>query len=303
MSITKQFTRTLGLAAAAAVTVGVASGLAIAAQASPVPPVASSALVGTWVNTNSASRSVKQIIVTPARAGNVSVDAFGSCTPTLCEWGLVPAIVYGPSVSSTTGTTFQTDQRFLSGGTEWSRTQLQGTVARTAAGLRLTVRELTVFEDGSGRKDYTNTETFKLGEASKPTRTGLSAPGYPLGNRPLLIAGALGSWTNLSPSGGLVKLTISGSQASPTVEAFGQCSPTPCDWGTVRSVTYGSSVTAPVGATALAPYSFGFKNAQLVIRYWLTAAGDERLTVTTYNEFTDGSGRSNYVKTEVFARS
>jgi hypothetical protein len=303
MNITKQVTRTLGLAAAAAVTVGVASAVATAAHASPVPPVANTALRGTWVNTNSSTKSVEQIIVTPIRGGNVSVDAFGACTPTWCEWGSVPAIVYGPSVTAKTGTSFQTDQRFVVNGKEWSRTNLQGTVARTAAGLRLTVRELTVFEDGSGRKNYTNTETFKLGAARKPTRTGLSAAGYPLGNPPLLVAGALGSWTNLHPSGGLVKVTIGGTQTSPTVEAFGQCSPTPCDWGTVRSISYGSSVSSTVGTTALAPYSFGFKNAQLVIRYWLTATGDERLTVTTYNEFTDGSGRSNYVKTETFARS
>lgn len=303
MSITKQFTRTLALAAASAVSVGLASALASAAHATAVPPVANTALRGTWVNTNAATKSVKQIIVTPRRGGNVSVDAFGACSPTLCEWGSVPAIVYGPSVSATTGTTFQTDQRFLANGTEWSRTHLQGTVVRTAAGLRLSVRELTVFEDGSGRKNYTTTETFKLGAARKATKSGLSAAGYPLGNPPSLIAGALGSWTNLNPSGGLVKLTIGGTQAAPTVEAFGQCSPTPCDWGTVRSISYGSSVSSAIGATAVAPYSFGFKNAQLVIRYWLTAAGDERLTVTTYNEFTDGSGRSNYVKSETFARS
>ena len=291
------------VAALATVTIGVAGGLAGAAQASPVPPTASAALTGTWVNTNAGSHSVKQIVIKGLRGGNISVDAFGSCSPSWCEWGSVPAIVYGPSVSSTSGLNFQSNQAFLSGKSEWSRTQLQGHCYKTRTGVRLSVRELTVFEDGSNRKNFTQTETFKPGRGPRPTKAGNPVGTYPLGDRPLLIAGALGSWTNVAPSGGLVKLAIGGTQANPTVEAFGQCSPNPCDWGTVDSVTYGSSISSAVGATALAPYTFGFKNAQLVIRYWLTPVGDERLTVTVYNEFTDGSGRSNYVKTETFKRS
>lgn len=303
MNIVKHVTKSVGLVAAAAVTVGIASSFATAAFASPVPPVAQASLVGTWVNTNAATRSVKQIDIVARRGGNIAVDAFGACTPTACQWGLVPANVYGPNVSSTSGAAFQTDQAFFSGKTEWSRTQLQGSVRRTAVGLRLTVRELTAFEDGSGRHNYTVTETFKPGRGPQPSTTGISAAGYPLGDSPLLIAGALGTWVNPTPNGGLVKVVVGGTQSSPSVEGFGQCSPSACDFGTVSAAAYGSSVSAPVGATALASYSFGFKNEQLVLRYWLTGAGDERLTVTTYNEFTDGSGRSNYTTTATLVRA
>ncbi|HEY8300529.1 MAG TPA: hypothetical protein VIG48_01395 [Jatrophihabitans sp.] len=303
MSAIKQVSKALGATAVAAVVVGLGSGFGSAANASPVPPVASTALAGTWVNTDAATRSVKQIVITGQRGGTIKVDAFGACTPSLCEWGSVPGIVYGPNVSSTTGTTFQTNQRFLSGSTEWSRIALQGTVKKTAAGLRLTVRESTVFEDNSGRKNYTRVEKFKLGKGVSPTKAGNPVSTYPLGDRPLLVAGALGSWTDVAPTGGLVKLVIGGSQASPTIEAFGQCSPTPCDWGAVRSVTYGSTISSSTGAVVLAPYSFGFKHAQIVVQYGVNAAGEAQLTVKTYNEFTDGSGRSNYVSTGVFRRS
>jgi hypothetical protein len=303
MSAIQQVKKVLGASAVAATAVGFASGLVSAAQASTVPPVASSSLIGNWVNTNTASNSVKQIRITGLRAGNIGVDAFGACHPTLCEWGRVPAIVYGPNVSSTTGTSFQTNQRFLSSGTEWSRTALQGSVLHTRSGLRLQVRELTVFEDGSGRKNYTKVETFKLGDGQRARRLGHPVSGYPLGDRPLLVAGAFGTWKNLTPAGGLVQLQIGGSQASPTIEAFGQCSPTPCDWGAVRSVTYGSSISSSVGSVVLAPYSFGFKNAQVVVQYGVNRAGDEQLIVKVYNEFTDGSGRSNYVLTETFQRA
>ena len=68
---------------------------------------------------------------------------------------------------------------------EWSRTTLFGRVVRTDAGLRLNLQELTVFEDGSGRKNYRVDETFKLGKGQAPTIAGNSVSSYRLGNRPL----------------------------------------------------------------------------------------------------------------------
>jgi hypothetical protein len=299
MKVTKHVTKIVGLAAMAAVAVGFAS----AAQASPVPPKASTTLLGTWVNTNPNSGSVKQIVVSPTRVGNVTVDAFGSCHPSLCEWGVVPANVYGATVSSPTGATFQSNQRFLTGDKEWSRTTLLGNVVRTKAGSRLTLRELTVFEDGSGRKNYNVTETFKLGKGLKPTHLGNSVASYVRGTPPALISGALGNWKNVSPSGGLVGVTITGSAANPIVSAFGQCSPTACAYGKVRGITYGPTISATRGATVLAPYTFSFKKAQLVITYSVGSDETERLTISEYNEFTDGSGRSNYMKKESFVRA
>jgi hypothetical protein len=299
MTTMKHLTRIVGLAAVAAAVVGFAS----PAQASPVPPKASTALLGTWVNTNASTRSVKQVIITPNRVGNVSVDAFGSCTPTLCEWGSVPANVYGASVSSPTGATFQTNQRFLSQDKEWSRTTLLGKVAKTKLGLRLTLRELTVFEDGSGRKNYNVTETFARSKAQKPTTTGNSVASYVRGNPPLLVAAARGVWKNTSSTGALTKIKIAGSVANPLVNAFGRCTPTACNWGRVRGITYGASISSARGATLLAPYKFSFKKAQLVITYTRNAKKVEKLTVGEYNEFTDGSGRSNYAIKETFVRA
>ncbi len=299
MSKTKQFTKLFGTAATAALAIGFA---ATSAQASPVPPKASNALLGTWINTNSGSHSVKQIVVSPTKVGNVTVDAFGACTPSLCEWGKVPAIVYGSNVSSTRGATFQTNQRFLSGGTEWSRTTLFGRVLRTKSGLRLELQELTVFEDGSGRKNYKVSETFKLGKGQSPTTGGHPVAAYRLGARPALVAGAFGTWVNPSATGGLASVKIGGTAAAPVVQAFGQCSPSACDWGKVRGITYGASIGSVRGRTVLAPYAFGFKHSQLAITYGHTAKGAEILTIAEYNEFTDGSGRSNYVKHETLVR-
>ena len=293
----KHVTKALGLVALAAAVVATAA----PADATPVPPTASAALNGTWVNTNTATRSIKQIVITPSRTGTVGVDAFGSCSPSLCEWGRVPATVYGASVSATTGMTFQTQQRFLSGRSEWSRTVLFGKVAKTAKGLRLTVRKMTAFEDGSGRHNYQSVETFARGKGVAATKAGNPASGYVMGAPPAVDSGLLGSWTNPTPAGSLVGLKITGTTSHPIVQAAGQCSPTPCNWGMSKAIAYGASISATTTSTVLAPYSFGFKNAQLVITMRHTPTGD-RLTINEYNEFTDGSGRSNYTTTETFVR-
>jgi hypothetical protein len=299
MNPTKYLRRLVGAAALSAAVVGVAA----PAQASPVPPKANPALLGTWVNTNASTRSVKQVVIGPGRVGNVTVDAFGACVPTLCEWGVVPATVYGPTVSSLSGTTFQSNQRFLSNGKEWSRTTLLGSLAKTRLGLRLTLRELTVFEDGSGRRNYNVTETFAKSDGQKPTHAGNSVAGYVRGAPPALVAGALGTWKNVSPTGALAAVKITGTTTAPVVDAFGRCSPTACDWGRVRGITYGASISSTTGATLLAPYTFAFKNAQLVISYARGIDRVERLTIAEYNEFTDGSGRSNYAMSETFVRA
>jgi hypothetical protein len=299
MNPTRHLRRLVGAAALSAAIVGVAT----PAHASPVPPKANPALLGTWVNTNASSNSVKQVVIGPGRVGNVTVDAFGACVPTLCEWGVVPATVYGPNVSSLSGATFQSNQRFLSNGKEWSRTTLLGNLTKTSLGLRLTLRELTVFEDGSGRKNYNVTETFAKSDGQKPTRGGNSVAGYALGAPPALVTGALGSWKNVSSTGALAAVKIAGTTSAPIVNAFGRCTPTACDWGRVRGITYGSSISSTTGATLLAPYTFAFKKAQLVIKYARGIDRVERLTVAEYNEFTDGSGRSNYAMTETFVRA
>jgi hypothetical protein len=301
MKVTKQLTRVLGVGVMAALAVGLSA--AGTAQASPVPPKASTALLGTWVNVDKNSNSVKQIVVQPTRTGNVTVDAFGACVPTFCEWGKVPAIIYGSNVSSTTGVTFQSNQRFLSGDTEWSRTSLFGRVVRTGAGLRLRVQELTVFEDGSGRKNYRVNETFALGEGQAPALAGNSVSSYRLGDRPALVAAALGSWKNVSSSGSLAAVKIGNTTTAPIVHAFGRCTPTACDWGKVRGITYGTSISSTTGRTVLAPYLFGFKKSQLAITFSRTAAGTPILTIAEYSEFTDSSGRSNYVNYETFVRA
>jgi hypothetical protein len=279
-------------------------GFAVPAHASATPPVPSTSLFGTWVNTNASTNSVKQIVIDrlPTGAPGMTVDAFGACTPSLCEWGRVPAIVYGPTVSSTTGLAFQTNQAFQTGNPahEWSRTQLLGSLVKTTTGtLKLSVRSLDEFEDASGRHNISKVDTFVLGKGLPATINGISASGYPMGAPPAAVAHLAGSWK--SSGNGVIALKITAG-ASPTVAAFGACTPTPCNLGTVKAITYGTNVSSKFGNVLLAPYAFGFKNEQLLIKLIPGTTTDlDRLQVSNYNEFTDG--RSNYRQTTIFTRA
>jgi len=101
----------------------------------------------------------------------------------------------------------------------------------------------------------------------------------------------VGTWTNTdAETRGLVKIAIAASGTSISIDAFGACTPTPCNWGTVSGLAYANSVTSTNGVAFSAQYQFGFKNT--IVTGHLQ---DNRLLVVeTFDHFTDGSGRSNY---------
>jgi hypothetical protein len=83
------------------------------------------------------------------------------------------------------------------------------------------------------------------------------------------------------------------------VHVLGSCGGRPCSQGTVQGITYGENIASAGGRKFLAPYTFGFKKD--LESGWVNKAGTI-LTVGSSAEFTDTSGRSNYVFTETFTR-
>jgi hypothetical protein len=224
----------------------------------------------------------------------IAVDGFGACTPAPCEWGRIRGTVFGRNVSAATGTSFEAQWNF-----KFARTVLLASYSAPRKMGTLTVREFTTFTDGSGRANYTTSETFTRGKPVKVTRTGTSASDYPLGDPVSPVPALPAIWVNTSATGGLraVILSLGSGSGLLQVHAYGFCSPVPCSWGTVTGITFGSSVSATSGRTFLAPYRFGF--AVKLLDGTVNAAGT-RLTVTTWTEFTDHSGRSNYKSTDTF---
>jgi hypothetical protein len=99
----------------------------------------------------------------------------------------------------------------------------------------------------------------------------------------------LGTWTNCDKATrGIVEVILT-AEGGLTVQAFGACSPTPCDWGKVKGIAYAANVSSTEAVAFSAQYKFGFKETILV-----GALERGSLVVETFDHFTDGSGRSDY---------
>jgi hypothetical protein len=265
------------------------------ASASATPPAPNSGLDGTWANTNPATGNVADIVVTP-NGGGLQVDAYGACSPSPCQWGNIPATVYGNTVTSSTGKTFQANWNF-----GFSQIVLLATLTHPHGTPTLTVYERTTFIPPDGRANYAVTETFTKGSTITPTATGTPATGYPVGDSVTPVNSLTGTWDNTSLGGNIAKVVFGRNpNGSLTVNAYGNCSPSPCNWGTVNGSTFGKTITSSNGRVFLAPYTFSFKNA--LLSGSVNNAGTT-LTIRTYSQFTDGSGRSNYISTDTFHRA
>jgi hypothetical protein len=263
-----------------------------AAPLTPVPPSPSPVLAGTWLNTNAKTESLAALVISTTKS-SISVDGFGACSPSFCQWGTIAGTVYGPNVSATGGTAFEAQWNF-----QFSRTVLLAKLS-TFKGIIpvLTVEELTTFTDGSGRGDYAVTETFIKGNGPVATMTGTNAADYPPGKPPAPAALLPTTWINPAATGTVqaVILSVNPGTGRLEVHAFGYCSPVPCDWGTVTGITFGTSISSTTASTFLAPYVFSFSG---VLLGGSVNAGGTRLTVSSWTEFTDHSGRANYDTTE-----
>jgi hypothetical protein len=95
------------------------------------------------------------------------------------------------------------------------------------------------------------------------------------------------TWVADPANGGLVRLVISETPRGPVAEAWGQCHPAACAWGTVRLVV------SPNGQDAGAIYTTSFSTNHLSLR--LTPNG-QTLHVVERVHFIDNSGRPDYSK-------
>jgi hypothetical protein len=103
-------------------------------------------------------------------------------------------------------------------------------------------------------------------------------------------AGLVGTWNACdAATRGLVRVVIAASGSAITVHAFGACTPTPCDWGSVPGLAYAANVSSSVAIAFTAHYKFSFKETIVT-----GVLDNGTLIVETFNHFTDKSGRSDY---------
>ena len=110
------------------------------------------------------------------------------------------------------------------------------------------------------------------------------------GEKALDLSDLVGSWHACDQdTRGVVRVELGRKGSDLTVQVFGACSPTPCDWGVVTGIAYAESVSDTRAIAFSAYYDPGFKDA---IVTGLLDQGS--LILETFNRFKDGSGRSNY---------
>lgn len=103
------------------------------------------ALVGTWINTNKASRGITRLAMSGG-PDDLNLRVYGAAEPEEIDWGeakVESLFTADPDGSSAVSFTAAYDFEFL-------RTELQANLAR---GL-LIVTTLNTFRDNSGRSDY-----------------------------------------------------------------------------------------------------------------------------------------------------
>ena len=72
----------------------------IGIEPSSVEVQSAASFVGTWVNTNPNARGMIKFVITKNRLRGYMFHGYGKCSPTPCDWGSVPLVLYSNSVSS-----------------------------------------------------------------------------------------------------------------------------------------------------------------------------------------------------------
>lgn len=113
-------------------------------KAGALEAVISAPLIGTWLNCDKATRGLVKIVIA-ASGTAISIHAFGACTPTPCDWGIVPGSAYAASVSSSQAIAFAARYKF---------SFKESMVAGHLDSGSLVVETWDHFTDNSGRSDY-----------------------------------------------------------------------------------------------------------------------------------------------------
>ena len=112
----------------------------------------------------------------------------------------------------------------------------------------------------------------------------------------------VGTWVNMNPNTSGITRFVVRSTGSNTlnIRVFGKCHPTDCDWGTTQLITYGSSVQDSDHKFATANYRPGFSSTLLTFN--LNVRNRRQITLQSFTQFLDNSGRQNYSSVEGFQR-
>jgi len=226
-----------------------AAGLAAATTAS----ADLSDLRGTWVNIDSNTHGLTKVVI-GGDGAVVSMTAWGSCSPSDCAWGEVPATPLTSSVSASP----ETADRIVA---LYEKSYKMSILNAYRSGRNLIVDNATDFKDN--RADTFHSYTFKrlpIFVSPALTRPIATNPIFVnpslLPNRPAINLNLLtpttnldkleGVWKNVDANTrGITRLKINVDGANVKAKAWGSCSPTDCEWGWTPAQPLTASVSDP----------------------------------------------------------
>ncbi len=247
-------------------------------------------LRGTWINVDDHTRGITKVVI-GGSGSVVSLSAWGSCSPSDCVWGEVPATPLTNSVSDAPDTA----DRIVA---VYEKSYKMSILNAYRSGNQLIVDNATDFNDG-------RTDTFRS-YAFKRLPVFIN-PGV-INKFPMLNLGLMqpvtnldqmaGAWKNVDANTrGISKLRITVDGAEVDVQAWGSCSPTDCNWGWTDATPLTTSVSAnPVDAnTILATW-----DSNIATRTAIITRGGTMLTVQVTTTYKDS--RSDRFNTYVFVK-
>lgn len=215
-------------------------------------------LNSSWVNENTENAGVTSIHIEQVD-GVDSVWAWGNCSPWDCPLGATK-----PNTAD-----WNSDQKIVAFWDQGYATRTQTITSLSAS--RLQVVTFTDFSLADGRTDYTLTEFFVRPELSALSR----------------------GWINenvATPGITRVNVTVEGNAAS--VQAFGKCTPSDCDWGATSANTSGWASNHQI----VAFWDQGYATRTQAITFLAV----DYVKVVTFTDFTEADGRTDYTLTEYF---
>lgn len=112
----------------------------------------------------------------------------------------------------------------------------------------------------------------------------------------------VGTWVNTNQNtNSITRVVVTRAGTALRIQAFGKCQPSDCDWGQATLLTYGRSVQDADHIAATATYNKGFSNTLLTLT--LGGTGRSQINLQGFTQFTDNSGRQNYLSQESFRRA
>ena len=251
-------------------------------EANAVQPP-SSALNGTWVNTQS-NGLIAQVVI-GGGFNSLGVHLYGFCSPPPCDWGSFGASRFSDGVSSNTAVGFRL--------TVSSSTDNKTVVGHLTGSRTLEVTTQISNPQGVPDNNYEVIDEFQLQGS-----TGGPAPNVP--SNPSSLAD---TWTAVKSDGGFTHVVITQSGGTLQIHPYGSCHPTDCDWGVQPASQFSDdpASSSPVGFQSSIDQTFAsrFLQGHLI----LSSTGETLLEITTQSTFATRDPRYDYELTEDFQPS